>query len=451
KEGHTLVCCVRDLNRIPEEFLNYENVSFIKVDFLETETLDQIPKDIDFAYYLIHSMSSSSDDFEVLEHSCASNFKNCLETTTCKQVVYLGGIANDTHLSKHLSSRKKVENTLKSNIYALTAFRAGIVVGSGSASFEIIRDLVEKLPLMITPRWLNTQTQPIAVKDIVKYLTRTLGREETYNKSFDIFGPELLNYKQMLLQFSEVRGLKRWIYTLPIMTPKLSSYWLYFMTSTPYRLAMNLVDSMDVAIIGSPSNINELLDIQPMTYKKAVEAAFLKISQNSILSSWKDATISSSFSAEINNHIEVPKYGCFKDLKIGEVTDRKRTLNKIWAIGGKTGWYYGNFLWRIRGFIDRVFGGTGLRRGRTHKNKIQNGDALDFWRVLYANKKEGRLLLYAEMKLPGEAWLEFNIIKGKLYQKATFRPKGLAGRLYWYSVLPFHGFIFKGMLKNILK
>ncbi|WP_111708360.1 SDR family oxidoreductase [Lutibacter citreus] len=449
-EGYTVVCAVRDKNRSPNNFKNDKNISIVEVDFLKPNTLINIPKDIDIAYYLIHSMSNSSTEFHILEEQCAQNFKNHIENTTTKQVIYLSGITNDTKLSKHLLSRKNVETTLNSEKYALTTFKAGIIVGSGSSSFEIIRDLVEKLPIMVAPKWLNTKTQPIAVRDVLSFLEKAKGNEKLYNKSFDIFGPEILTYKQMLLEFAKIRGLKRRIITIPIMTPKLSSYWLYFVTSTSYKLAASLVNSMGIEIIGNTSNINKILNIKPISYKDAVKNAFLKIEQNSIVSSWKDSFISSALKSDIHKHINVPTYGCFTDKKQRNLKDVNYTLNKIWSIGGENGWYYGTFLWKLRGYLDKLFGGTGLRRGRTHPTKLNNGDSLDFWRVIYANKEAKKLLLYAEMKLPGEAWLEFRIENDILYQTATFRPQGIAGRLYWYAVTPFHWFVFNGMISKLV-
>lgn len=450
-QGHTVVCVVRDRLRADKSYTEEDNIYVIEADFLKPETLENIPKKIDVAYYLIHSMSNSSKDFESLEERCAINFKNYIETTNTEQVIYLSGITNEDVLSKHLRSRKNVEEHLKSDNYALTIFKAGIIVGSGSSSFEIIRDLVEKLPFMIAPKWLNTKTQPLAVRDVLAFLFRAAGNEAVYNKTYDVFGPEIITYKQMLLQFAEVRGLKRYILTVPVMTPKLSSYWLYFVTSTSYKLATSLVDSMGIQIIGKPSNINKLLKVNPITYKEAVELAFEKIEQNSIVSSWKDSMVSSGrLSKSLHKYVNVPQFGCFKDQRERYVFDADQTIDKIWRIGGENGWYYGTFLWKIRGYLDKLFGGIGLRRGRTNPNDLDAGDALDFWRVIYADKTKQKLLLYAEMRLPGEAWLEFKIREGKLIQTATFRPRGLWGRLYWFSVLPFHGFIFSGMINKLV-
>ncbi|NNL78882.1 MAG: SDR family oxidoreductase [Flavobacteriaceae bacterium] len=450
-EGHSVVCAVRDAARTDPRYEEEENISIVEVDFLNDKTISKIPSDIDVAYYLIHSMSASSNDFKSMEERCALNFKAAMEQTSVKQVIYLSGITNDENLSEHLSSRKLVEDTLASEKYGLTVFKAGIIVGSGSSSFEIIRDLVEKLPVMIAPKWLNTKTQPIAVRDVLAYLTKALGNQKLYNRSYDIYGPEVLTYKNMLLQFAKARKLKRYILTVPVMTPRLSSYWLYFVTSTSYKLSRALVDSMNVEIIGRPSDINKVLDISPITYREAVDRAFIKIEQNEILSSWKDSFVSGRLQSKAYKYINVPTYGCFSDKKERPIDNEEKVLSKIWAIGGETGWYYGTFLWKIRGQIDKFAGGIGLRRGRTNPEKLEVGDALDFWRVIFADKEKKKLLLYAEMKLPGEAWLEFQIKDKRLIQTATFRPKGLAGRLYWYLVTPFHWFVFNGMIDKLAK
>lgn len=283
-----------------------------------------------------------------------------------------------------------------------------------------------------------------------------MGREDTFNQDFDIGGPEVLSYKQMLLQFAEVRHLRRYAWTVPVMTPKLSSYWLYFITSTSYHLATNLVDSMKINVICRPNSLAKELGIELIRYKEAVARAFQQIEQHMVVSSWKDAFSSFNTNPRLMDYVEVPKFGCFKDEKQRTISGNETVvLDRIWRIGGDTGWYYGNFLWKIRGFLDKLVGGVGLRRGRTHLDEISPGDALDFWRVLIADRETKRLLLFAEMKLPGEAWLEFRMMPkdGRLVlnQTATFRPRGLLGRLYWFVVLPFHFFIFNGMIDRIVK
>jgi len=450
ENGHHAVCCVRDPNRFNPPKSIRPFLDIIKVDFLDAESLNRIPKDIDAAYYLIHSMSNSAD-YDKLEEITAINFRNYLNETSAKQVIYLSGIVNEEKLSKHLSSRKNVESILGNSSFSLTTLRAGIIMGSGSASFEIIRDLVEKLPIMVAPKWLNTKCQPIGIRDVINFLDKSLLNEKLYNQNFDIGGPDILSYKEMLLNFAKVRRLKRWIYTVPIMTPKLSSYWLFFVTSTSYRLAASLVESMKVEVVCRDQKINEILNIHPEEYVTTIQRAFVKIESNQIVSSWKDSQVSGVKKINISDFIDIPDYGCFKDVRERKIIYKEQVIKKIWGIGGNNGWYYADILWRLRGYIDKIFGGVGLRRGRTNATLLEAGDALDFWRVLYANKSEGRLLLFAEMKVPGEAWLEFKIKNGKLIQTATFRPHGILGRLYWYSVLPFHGIVFKGMINEITK
>ena len=448
EQGHHVLCCVRDKNRFNRESYPKQKIDVIEVDFLDRQSLKNIPHDIDGAYYLVHSMSTSSN-YDELEKISAINFREVLDKTSIRHLIYLSGIVNQQTLSRHLASRKVVEEELARGNYHFTTLRAGIIIGSGSASFEIIRDLVEKLPLMIAPRWLKTKCQPIAVRDVITLLQRTLFNEAVYDRSFDIGGPDILSYQQMLLGYAKVRGLKRHIFTVPVMTPKLSSYWLYFITAISYRLAVALVDSMKVEVICRDNTINDLLDFYPITYEEALKRTLSAIGSEQIISSWKDSLISGRFEQNLSVYSQVPSFGCFKDRRKLRVRDKQQTTKKIWSIGGQTGWYFADGLWQIRGYLDKLSGGVGLRRGRTNVHRISPGDAIDFWRVLLANPDEGRLLLFAEMKLPGEAWLEFKIENDVLYQTATFRPKGLWGRIYWYTVFPFHALIFGGMIKRL--
>jgi uncharacterized protein YbjT (DUF2867 family) len=448
KNGYTVVCCVRDQKRFnpPESMRPF--LEIVEADLLDRDSLKKIPADIKAAYYLVHSMSSSRD-YVSLEKQSAANFREAMDRTEVEQVIYLGGITNEDALSTHLQSRKNVEQELSNGNFHLTTLRAGIVIGSGSASFEIIRDLVEKLPVMVTPKWLETRCQPIGVSDVIQFLSGVLFRKETYDQDYDIAGPDVLSYKEMLLGFAEARGLKRSIWIVPVMTPRLSSYWLYFVTSTSYFLAVALVKSMKVEVVARDNRLSKILGIEPIGYQEALQKAFARIQSHEIVSSWKDSVVSGAFQFNVSEFLDVPSHGCFIDCRKGKMNDREEALEKVWRIGGNNGWYYATWLWRLRGFIDKLFGGVGLRRGRTDESKLRVGDAVDFWRVLYANKEQGRLLLFAEMKLPGEAWLEFQTKGAEMIQTATFRPRGLLGRLYWYLVLPFHGFIFDGMLRKI--
>ncbi|MEN0049694.1 MAG: SDR family oxidoreductase [Bacteroidota bacterium] len=457
EEGHQILCPVRAVDSFEWQEGWKGKVEVFQADFLDKSTLTDAPLDFKVAFYLIHSMSSAINDFERLEAKAAQNFKAYLDRSTAQQIIYLSGMVNQDELSKHLKSRHQVEEILNTGKVPLTTLRAGIVIGSGSASFEIIRDLVEKLPIMIAPKWLRTRCQPIAIRNVMEFLTGVMLKEETYHNNYDIGCKEVLTYKEMLLGFAKVRKLKRTIFTVPIMTPRLSSYWLYFVTSTTYSLAVNLVNSMKIDVICRDDDLSKLLGVELYSYEEAVKMAFVKIRQNMVVSSWKDSLVSSSNLSSISEYVQLPEFGCFTDKKQLQITQDSST--RVWqnvkAIGGNRGWYYGNWLWKLRGYLDKMTGGIGLRRGRTHPDHIHAGDALDFWRVLVADDQKKRLLLYAEMKLPGEAWLEFKIAKDKnnvptIYQTATFRPQGLLGRMYWYAVLPFHYFVFNGMVRNLV-
>lgn len=448
--GHEVICCVRDINRFDEHRFQNGHLTVVEVDFLIPDELMRIPEDIDIAYFLIHSMSSNSDSFEELEAKSAFNFRTRLENTKVKQVIYLSGIVNEAELSKHLSSRKYVEEILASGVYALTTLKAGIIVGSGSASFEIIRDLVEKLPFMIAPKWLTTRCQPIGIRNVLQYLSGVMMNPETYNCSFDIGGPDILTYREMLLRFAAIRGLRRHIVILPFMTPRLSSYWLFFVTTVSYNLARHLVNSMKVEVICSNNDLEKMLAIEPISYDQAIRQAFDKIEHHQVLSSWTDALTNEELARGFSRFMEVPEHGCYFDSRRRKVADAEKTLDKIWSIGGQNGWYYANYLWNFRGFLDRLAGGVGIRRGRKSPDDVTAGEAIDFWRVILAHKGEKRLLLYSEMKIPGEAWLEFKIDRNNdLVQTATFRPKGILGRLYWFAVLPLHAIIFSGMIRKL--
>ena len=450
--GHEVVCCVRDKNRLGLDATTLSKITVWEIDFLNEPDFNNLPKAFDVAFYLIHSMTSSTDKFDELETKAATNFNIYLNKIGVKQVIYLSGIVNQDNLSKHLQSRLNVEEILYQGNFKTTVLRAAIIVGSGSSSFEIIRDLCEKLPVMITPKWVLTKCQPIAIRDVIQYLIGVMLHERCYDKSFDIGGPNIITYKQMMLLYAKTRKIRLWIFTIPVMTPKLSSYWLYFVTSTSYKLAINLVDSMRMEVVCNDNRLRHILNIKPISYVDAIKLAFLKIEQNLVISSWKDSLVSGRFKKELAGYVQVPTYGCLKDEKSIKVENIEKVLENIWSIGGEKGWYYGNWMWEIRGFMDKLVGGVGLQRGRTHANEITTGDSLDFWRVLLADKEEKRLLLFAEMRLPGEAWLEFRIDNNNvLHQIATFRPKGIFGRLYWYILVPFHYFIFGGMIRNIAK
>ncbi len=454
QEGHEVVCMVRDKRRFTEESYFGNQVTIITGDLLKPETLISIPKDINAAYYLVHSMTGSSQSFAALELQSAQNFVKAVKTTQCKQLIYLTGIVNDDDLSKHLSSRLAVEDELKNSGIAYSILRAAIIIGSGSASFEIIRDLAEKLPIMVAPKWVKTKCQPIAIRDVLAYLSGVLGNKKAYHKVFDIGGPDVLTYKNMLLQYAISRKLKLWIFIVPVLTPKLSSLWLNLVTAVPYSLARSLVESMCNEVICKNQEIKEVVPKDCFSYQEALQMAFEKIEQNSIVSSWKDALNLGYLETSFMDQVKVPQNGTLEyKVKMPFKRNIEDVFNNIWSIGGNRGWYYLDWLWNLRGFLDKAFGGVGTRRGRTSSTTLQAGDVIDFWRVLLADRANKRLLLYAEMKVPGEAWLELKIVQfhGKSYlsQIATFRPNGLWGRMYWYAMYPFHLVLFTGMAKQI--
>jgi uncharacterized protein YbjT (DUF2867 family) len=455
-KGYEVVCLVRDKRRFKENSDYGDRVKIITGDLLLQTSIEALPPDIDAAYYLVHSMADTPK-FSEMEALSAYNFVQALNLTQCRQIVYLGGIANDDNLSQHLTSRKQVEGILGEANAALTVLRASIIIGSGSSSFEIIRDLTEKLPIMTAPRWVETKCQPIAIRDVLGYLEGVLFNERAFNQTFDIGGPDILSFKDLMLIYAKVRKLGLKIIILPFLSPKLSSYWLYFVTSTSYSLAQSLVDSMKNQSICQDNRISDVVPRECLTYEEALDLAFVKIEQNSIVSSWKDALNQGYLNVDYNfmDQIKVPQKGTVEfNVNIKFEEDSAKVVKNIWSIGGNRGWYYWDWIWSLRGFIDKLVGGVGSRRGRTSDINIAPGDVLDFWRVLLADKKNMRLLLYAEMKLPGEAWLEFKVIeKGTekfLSEVATFRPNGLWGRIYWYLMWPFHLFIFRGMAKQII-
>ena len=448
--GHRVTCLVRDKRRFPLQNFEDQSVALFEADLLDPKSLEDLPKDINAAYYLVHSMGSGSGHFPEMESRCAENFIAALEPTKASQVIYLSGIippTGDSDTSTHLRSRAKVDEVLRSGKVPVTSLRAPIIVGSGSASFEIIRDLVEKLPIMTAPKWLRTRCQPIAISNVITYLTGVLGSPKAYGKSFDIGGPDILTYREMLLGYAEKRGLSRLIITVPVLTPRLSSYWLFFVTSTSFPLARALVESMKHDVVCSDDTIRDLIPQALLSYGESIDRAFAKIAQNHVPSSWFDALASGCLDNRYLKQVKPPEHGIFTDKRTFAIADSKEdTRKRMWSIGGKKGWYSLNWAWGVRGWIDRLVGGIGLRRGRRHPTDLITGDALDFWRVLLADYDRGRLLLFAEMKLPGEAWLEWEILDQKeLVQTAIFRPNGLLGRLYWSSVIPFHHIIFQRM------
>lgn len=452
-QGHEVVALVRRLTEFDLSDDLQKRLIVVQGDLLKPESLKGIPNDIEIAYYLVHSMSDSVRNFSMLELESAINLTRALKERGVRQIIYLSGISKGDRLSPHLESRREVERIIQESTLPYTILRAGIVIGSGSASFEIIRDLTEKLPFMVAPRWIGNKTEPIAMVDLLFYLQVVIDKSSALNQLFELGSGDQLTYEEMLRGYAKLRGLHRSIVRVPLLTPRLSSYWLYFVTSTNFSLAYSLVQSLCSETVCTEFRIRTLFPHTCLTYEEAVARSLSKVEQNHRISSWRDAIAISRLNPDLREYIHVPSYGCFvekeqRSIKRGE---REAVIAKVWGIGGDRGWYYANWIWVVRGLIDKMCGGAGLNRGRTRPDELKMGDAVDFWRVLVADREHGRVLLYAEMRLPGEAWLEFKVSGEELEQTATFRPKGLLGRLYWYSLFPVHKLIFRGMSKAIIR
>jgi uncharacterized protein YbjT (DUF2867 family) len=453
-QGHQIyaLCRIKGAKVFAED---KPNLHYIWGDLRNSETLKDFPKDIEAAYYLVHSMSEIVGNLVDAEMEVVKHFLDGVKNSQIKQIIYLGGIINDENsLSPHLKSRLLVEQALKESGIPYTVLRASVIIGAGSASFEIIRDLCEKLPIMIAPKWVKSLCQPIAIGDVLFYLCSVLLNEQCLNKTFDIGGPEVFTFKELMLRYAKFRNLKRWIISVPVLTPRLSSYWLVFITSVRYSLCSYLVESMKTSTVVQLNEIQKIIPHLCLTYTEALELAFQKISQNEVISSWMDSWEIIGKDPNIENYIQVPVEGCLSDERKVLVKDSKAAaIERIWRIGGSTGYYALNWAWYLRGLFDQMIGGVGLNRGRRHPSEIQAGDSIDFWRVILADKDSGHLILYAGMKLPGEAWLQFKFEQENhglfLVQTATFRPKGILGRLYWYALIPFHFIIFRKMAKAL--
>lgn len=452
EEGHQVIALVRSKERFHPPKNSGKHLTIIEGDLGRADLLPSLSEPLDGAYFLIHAMAQNIEDFAQLEDLYVRNFLVMLQKCEVKQIIYLSGIANEANLSKHLSSRAHVEDVIRESQIPYTILQAGIIIGAASASFEIIRDLVEKLPVMIAPKWVRNRCQAIAIYDVIFYLTAVLGNQLCLNQTFEIAGPELCAYKEILLTFARLRGLKRWIINVPVLTPRLSSLWLYFVTSTNFFLARALVGSLRNEIVRKDFQIDVIIPHQCQTLEEAFLRTLQLVEQNEIVSGWKDAFSASGFTKNLSKYLEIPQKGCLKIFAEKPLyVSRDQVIARLWSIGGKQGWMFMDWAWRIRGFIDQLVGGVGLRRGRTHPTQLRYGDALDFWRVLVADRKGGRLVLFAEMKLPGEAWLEFHVEEKRLVTRATFRPKGVLGRLYWWSLFPIHWVIFHGMTRKIVQ
>ncbi len=450
--GYRVRVLVRDQNRLQGRTW-LDQVEVVEGDVLDTASLLGLMSGVTAAYYLIHSMSGSVD-FDQRDLRAARNFGEAARTNGVERIIYLGGLGDpQTDLSKHLRSRQQTGQALSDLGVPVTEFRAAIVVGSGSVSFEMIRYLTERVPIMICPRWVFTRVQPIAIDDVLEYLVAALVKPESASKIVEIGGSDVLTYGDMMMGYARARGLRRWLLSVPVLTPRLSSYWVHLVTPIPASIARPLIDGLRNEVIVRNTLAQDLFpQLKPMDYQSAVSLALTDLEARQVETSWSDALVNSQ-----GDIIPVAL-----STQAGMIIERRQQIvpsspsnvfKMVSRLGGQTGWLYLNWAWRLRGWIDRFFGGVGLRRGRRDPEEARMGDAIDFWRV-EAVEPDKRLLLRAEMKLPGRAWLQFEAFpyegrQTRLVQTAFFAPKGLLGLAYWYGLYPIHRIIFGGMIHNL--
>jgi len=457
-EGKRVRVLVRDSKKILGQ--NWaSDVEIIEGNASSAADLDRALAGVHTAYYLLHSINVATD-FGDIEAEMAKGFAEAAERNEISQIVYLGGIANDENRSRHLTSRMNTGTQLASGKVPVLELRAGIIIGSGSASFEMLRHLTHRLPIMTTPKWVSNRTQPIAIRDVLYYLKSAASLKEPVSTIRDIGGPEVVTYATMMQKFADISGLrKRIIVQIPVLTPKLSSLWIGFVTPVPTSLARPLVESLiSEVVVDKKKSVDSLIAPPPeglLTVTQAIELALSRTANNEVDTRWSDAAFPVAPWQKAQSDPDWAGELTLKDHReISSDVSLKFIWQEIESIGGEHGWFGSDWLWYLRGLIDRFFGGVGLRRGRRDPQHLRVGDSLDFWRVEEL-EKEKKLRLYAEMILPGKAWLEFTLEErdGKtlVSQDALFEPRGLGGQLYWYLVSPFHFFIFPTMLRNIEK
>ncbi len=450
--GHQVRVMVRDARRLEGRTWS-DQVDVTEGDVLKPETLAVAMAGIEVAYYLIHSMSDSHD-FHDRDMTAARNFAQAAREAGVQQIVYLGGLGDpDDQLSPHLRSRHETGEALKEAGVPVTELRAAVIVGSGSVSFEMIRYLTERVPIMVCPQWVYTRIQPIAIRNVLDYLVAVLDHPDTAGRTIEIGGADVMTYGEMMLGYAEARGLRRLLVPVPVLTPLLSSYWVHWVTPIPSEIARPLIKGLRNEVIVRDTTAQTLFpEVEPMGYQEAVQRSLKQLDAGQVETAWSDALVSSQ--GDIKPLALTEKEGMIIERRQKKVAAPPEAAFKVFTgLGGKTGWLYANWAWALRGLMDRFVGGVGLRRGRRDPVDVRAGDALDFWRV--EDVQPGRSLrLRAEMKVPGRAWLLFEALPNAegetvLTQTAYFAPKGLFGLLYWYVLYPIHRLIFQGMIDEL--
>mgnify|MGYP005833508317 FL=1 len=449
--GYRVRCLVRSPMKLRDRpWASHPQIEIVAADLSDEASTRASLQGCAAAYYLVHSMISAGRDYAARDRDLAATFASAAREAGVARILYLGGLGETGEgLSEHLSSRREVETALASSGIPVTVFRAAMIIGSGSASFEILRYLVERLPLMVTPRWVHTPCQPIAVRNVIHYLVAALSTPETVGGTFDIGGPDILTYRQIMDIMGEELGVgRRLILPVPVLTPRLSSYWIHLVTPLHHDIARPLAEGLRNPVVCRDTRIRELIPQPLLTVREAIRSALRSTETGEAETTW-------SMAGPLPGDPDWAGGKVFHDLRSTAVrAPASVAFRTVCRLGGNHGWY-AKWLWQIRGFLDRLAGGPGLRRGRRNPESIQLGEALDFWRVV--GLEPPRLLrLRAEMKLPGEALLEFRIQPTgpetcELAQEARFRPRGLLGLLYWYLVWPLHAVVFQGMLRSLKK
>jgi len=443
---------VRCMTRNPDNLISSVEATTEVVygDAFDADSLDEALKGIHTAYYLVHSMGSD-EDFEKADRKAAEYFAAACSHQGVKRIVYLGGLGNPDHkLSKHLRSRQEIGNILRTSSAAVIEFRASIIIGSGSLSFEMIRALVERLPVMICPKWVRVMAQPIAIEDVLEYLFQALQLPIRKTVVFEIGGPDQMSYGEIMQMYAKLRGLSRWMIPVPLLTPYLSSLWLGLVTPLYARVGRKLVESLRNPTLVSSNLADKYFSVRPRSTEMAIARALVNEDEQFAVTRWSDS-VSSAGKPKSWGGVRFGSRLVDSRTQYVDVTTDEAFV-PIRRIGGDTGWYYGDWLWKIRGFLDLLVGGVGVRRGRREDDQLKIGDAVDFWRV--QKFESGKMLrLRAEMKVPGRAWLEFEVQPTEtgsvVRQTAIFDPVGVLGLAYWYALYPLHQFVFAGMLRNI--
>lgn len=450
--GYSIRCLVRSPEKVMDRpWAQNPNCEIVGADLTNASELTEKMRGCDSAYYLVHSMLAAGSEYAERDREMAATFALAAERAGLKRIIYLGGLGETgPGLSAHLQSRREVEAVLCSGSIPVTVLRAAMIIGSGSASFEILRYLVERLPVMVTPKWVSTESQPISIENVIGYLLMCLTTPQTAGKTLDIGGPDIMSYRQIMEIMARVRGLpKRIVIPVPLLTPRLSSLWIHLVTPLSSQIARPLAEGLKNRVVCRDDEASRLMPQRLLGVEESITLALRQEDSGHVETAW-------SMAGEVPGDPDWAGGKTFVDRREIEIgAPRERVFQTVCRVGGTNGWYSSDWLWRIRGMLDRLVGGPGLSRGRRDSEQVCCGDAIDFWRVVGVRQNE-LLKLRAEMKLPGDAFLQFEVTplnhkRSKLIQTARFRPRGLAGLAYWYAVWPLHNWVFSGMLKGLMR